>query len=385
MHNLLAGAEEFRCDRVRDSANEWEPERNMMKYRRLGKLGVKVSVIGLGTEFLNQRPRKTVVSVIHEAIERGVNYIDILFTFPEYLDNLGAALKGQRDKVMITGHLGSAEKNGNYRKTRDIKECESLFMDILSRLGTDRVDVVFLQFVDKERDYEEVMGSGGLFELALRLQREGKARFIGLSGHDASVALKSLRDGYIDVLMFPINLTSNAVLRKEGLLTVSAKQEMGLVAMKPFAGGKLLQKSNSRSVTPLQCISYTLSQTGVSTVVPGVKNVRELEAALRFLDATTEEKDFSSIITDAEQYSKGECVYCNHCLPCPVVIDIGETVRLLDTAGHSVSCELQINYDALSVKASTCTECGSCSKRCPFEVDVVSKMKQAVEIFEVKK
>jgi len=47
-----------------------------MKYRKLGKIGLDVSIIGLGTEYLNKKSRKTVVSVVHEAIERGVNYFD---------------------------------------------------------------------------------------------------------------------------------------------------------------------------------------------------------------------------------------------------------------------------------------------------------------------
>lgn len=47
-----------------------------MKYRKLGKTGLDVSIIGLGTEYLNRKPRKTVISIVHEAIERGVNYFD---------------------------------------------------------------------------------------------------------------------------------------------------------------------------------------------------------------------------------------------------------------------------------------------------------------------
>ena len=353
-----------------------------MKTRKLGKTGLDVGIVGLGTEYLHKRSRETVVSVVREAIERGVNYMDLVFTFPEYLDHLGAALKGYRDRAIITGHLGAAEKNGDYRKTRDVKECERLFSDMLSRLHTDRIDVLFLQFVDEARDYERVMGSGGLLELALRFQREGKAGFIGLSGHNLPIALKAVKSGQIDVLMFPINLTSDAMSGEKELFYVCASQEVGLVAMKPFAGGKLLQKKEARSITPVQCMSYTLSQIGVSTVVPGVKDVDELEAALHFLEATDEEKDFSSRIADFQQSLKGECVYCNHCLPCPAIIDIGQTIRLLETAQHGVSDELRADYDALSAKASECTECGSCMERCPFEVDVISKMQRAVQLFE---
>jgi aryl-alcohol dehydrogenase-like predicted oxidoreductase len=65
-----------------------------MEYRKLGRTGLDVGVIGLGTEYLNQQPRETVVAAVREAIERGVNYIDLVFSFPAYLDNLGAALRG---------------------------------------------------------------------------------------------------------------------------------------------------------------------------------------------------------------------------------------------------------------------------------------------------
>ncbi|MCK4234265.1 aldo/keto reductase, partial [candidate division WOR-3 bacterium] len=77
-----------------------------MKYRKLGKTGFDVSIIGLGTEYLNRKPRKNVVSVVHAAIDRGVNYFDLVFAFPDYRDNFGAAFIGYRDNVIIAGHIG---------------------------------------------------------------------------------------------------------------------------------------------------------------------------------------------------------------------------------------------------------------------------------------
>ena len=177
-------------------------------------------------------------------------------------------------------------------------------------------------------------------------------------------------------------------------------EDIGLVAMKPFAGGKLLQKEGlvslgyvhsgwkdlerkaSNPITPVQCISYTLSQIGVCTTVPGVKNLEELREALHFLDAKAEEKDFSPLLAGTEQYVEIGCVYCNHCLPCPSEIDIGGTIRLLETAKYAVSDDLRAVYDAFSAKASDCIECGACMERCPFKVDVISKMKHTVEVFE---
>ena len=371
-----------------------------MEYRKLGKTGLDVSVIGLGTEYLNGQPRETVASVVHEAIERGVNYIDLVFAFSEYRDNFGAALKGHRERVILAGHLGSTEKHGQYYKTRSVKRSETFFLDLLSRVGTGYMDIVLLHNFTTIKDYDRVMQPKGLMDLARRFQQEGKARFIGLSTHDIAVASKAIESGQVDVLMFPINLTSNAMPGRKELLSLCARQGVGLVAMKPFAGGKLLQQKGTirvakyqtggesfktritSKISPVQCLSYLLAQGGVSLALPGVKDTAELAAALHTLEATDAERDFSAVITDFGKYLEGECVYCNHCLPCPVVIDIGQINRLSDAAQQGVSEELQMSYDALSVKASACTECGACTERCPFGVDVISKMSQAVELFE---
>jgi len=371
-----------------------------VEYRKLGRTGLDVSVIGLGTEYLNGRPHETVVSVVGEAIEGGVNYFDIVFAFPEYLDNMSAALQGHRERVILTGHLGSTEKDGQYCKTRSARQSETFFLDLLSRLGTDYVDVLFLHNFHSISDYDRVMKPRGLMDLARRLRQEGKARFIGISAHDITVATKAIESRLIDVLMFPINLAGNAMPGRKELLHLCAEHKIGLVAMKSFAGGKLLQKARTvrvakyqtggesfktkiaSDITPVQCLSYVLAQVGVSLALPGVKDNYELAAALHTLEATDEERDFSTIITDFGRYVEGEYVYCNHCLPCPVVIDIGQTNRLLDIAQQNIFGGLRMAYDALPVKASACTECGVCIERCPFGVDVISKMRQTVELFE---
>jgi predicted aldo/keto reductase-like oxidoreductase len=371
-----------------------------MEYRRLGRTGLDVSVIGLGTEYLNKQPRETVVAVVREAIERGVNYFDLVFSFPEYLVNLAVAFEGCRDHILLTGHLGSTEKDGQYHKTRSVKKGETFFLDLLSRLGTDYVDVLFLHNFNTMKDYDRVMQPDGQMDLARRLQREGKARFVGISAHSIEVAIKAIESGQIDVLMLPVNLAANAVAGKRDVLLACAANDVGLVAMKPFAGGKLLSSERTvrvagyqmggaalklkkaTPITPVQCLSYSLAQVGVCATVPGCKDVEQLSAALAYVDAADEERDFSALLAEFQQYAEGECVYCNHCLPCPAVIDIGQIIRMMETAQQQMAVDLQNAYGALSARASDCTACGACVERCPFGVDVVAKMARAVELFE---
>lgn len=77
-------------------------------------------------------------------------------------------------------------------------------------------------------------------------------------------------------------------------------------------------------------------------------------------------------------------VYCSHCLPCPSVIDIPRISGLLVSAANGVSENLKRTYGSVAAKASSCVECGLCSERCPFGVDVVANMREAARLFEGK-
>jgi predicted aldo/keto reductase-like oxidoreductase len=281
---------------------------------------------------------------------------------------------------------------------------------MLSRLGTDHADVVFVQNVDEPPDYETVVAAGGLLELAQRLRDDGKTRFIGMSGHSVPMSMRAVHSGRFDVLMFPINPAADALPgeatldalyqapeqespaslphgklpSRRALYHVCARENVGLVGMKPFAGGRLLHSHgpDQPALTPVQCLSYALSQAGISTVLPGVRTTDELEAVLQFHDATDRQRDFGAAVAAASWSYRGSCVYCNHCLPCPSKIDVARTLRLADSAQQGVSDDLRAAYRALPAPASDCTECGQCVERCPFGVDVIEKMRRAVELLE---
>jgi len=354
-----------------------------VEQRTLGRTGLKVGAIALGTEYLIDVPRQTVVDVVDAAVAAGVNYVDMLFAPPHHRDNFGVALRPVREKVLLSGHLGAGFENGQYKQVRDPAECEMWFEDLLTRLGTDHVDVLFVSNCDEPADYEANMAPGGLLGLARRLVGEGKARFIAISGHRPAVAARAARSGAFDVLMHSVNLSGDAEEGRKELYRVCAGEGVGLVAMKPFAGGALLHgRDHGPPPTPVQCLAYALAQPAVAMALPGVKNTDELAAALAVLSAGDAEKDFADAIRRFQRTELGRCVYCNHCLPCPVGIDVGRTIRLLDTAGDGPTPAAAAEYAALPAAASACTECGACAERCPFEVDAVGKVRRAADVFE---
>lgn len=369
--------------------------------RDLGKTGLKVGEIGLGTEHLKRAKKETIVSIVDKAIDNGVNYFDILFNFSVYLKNFGAAFQERRDQVILTSHLGSADRNGQYFKTRSVKKCESTFLGALSMLGTDYFDIINVHYVKDMKEFEEVSSDHGVLELAHRLRDEGKARLVGISTHDVSVVEKAAESGRFDVVTFQVNMANNALRGRNEALAACAREGVGLVAMKPFAGGYLLRQGKTVGIapirkgggkrvklkipsymTPTHCLAYVLSQIGVSTTIPGVRSTEELDGILSYINSTAKEKDYSEILNNFNEYKTGQCVYCNHCLPCPSEIDIGEVTRLLDIAEFPVTEEVKTKYTNLQFKASQCTKCGVCVDRCPFEVDIVSNMEKAVDLLE---
>lgn len=369
-----------------------------MRYTILGRTGLETSTIGIGLEHLLGQPRELVVSTIQQAVGYGVSYFDVVYSIADYLDNVGAGFQGCRDRVLLTAHLGSTSKGGQYCKTRTIRRCETAFHDVLERLGTDHVDVLFLHNFNTPKDWDR--SSGGYLDVALRLRQEGKARFLGVSGHNAGTMETIIGGAAVDVVMFPVNLFNHAMPRRQQLLSRCAAEGIGLVAMKPFGGGKLLNKTGTvrvpkyqtggeafktrirGGITPVQCLSYVMSQIGVTVALPGVKKPEELTATLEILAADEEARDFSRLLTDFERYVDGECTYCNHCLPCPARIDIGHVNRLLDEARLLSAESVRAAYAAMPAPASACNECGACTTRCPFGVDAMARIQEAAALFE---
>jgi predicted aldo/keto reductase-like oxidoreductase len=183
--------------------------------------------------------------------------------------------------------------------------------------------------------------------------------------------------------MVSINARGGSESQKE-LCQLCAREQVVLVAMKPYAGGGMFNsQTDATTPTPTQCLSYALSQPGVCTVVPGVKSVEELHAALRYFEASESERDYSALVADAGWNPAGACTYCNHCTPCTQGIAIGQAIRLLDLSAHGVTASLRSQYLALpGAPASACVACGECRARCPFGVDTTERIKQAAITFE---
>ena len=324
---------------------------------------------------------------------------------------MGKALsKYPRDSFVVEGHLCSIWDNGQYRRTRNINEVANAYEDFFTRMGLSYVDVGMIHYVDDEKDFNNIL-SGEIIEYAKELKEKGIIKSIGISTHNADIAFKAVESGLIDVILFSINAAYDMLpanedvnilfeettfknrtyegidLKRDKLYRICENEGVALTVMKGYGAGVLLSDKESpfeKALTPVQCLHYCLTRPAVSSVMVGVANIDQVLAATAYNNASSKEKDYSEVLANAPKKSfSGHCMYCGHCAPCSKKIDIALVNKYLDLAliQEEVPETLKNHYELLKHHAGECIECGACMKNCPFGVDIINKMNQAVKLF----
>jgi uncharacterized protein len=348
-----------------------------METRTLGRTGLEVGVIGLGTEHL-QHKSDVMDAVLGAAVEAGANFVDLLYPDPRgndrsFYEPFGPLLRSRRDKFVLAAHWGSGE-------TWEVDRCQRCFDDLLAETGNGYAEIGMMTMVDDDAKWNGWAQQS--IERLVRYKEQGRIGHIALSGHVTPVALKAVESGLVDVLMFNINMIGHGDPANAALMQACVERGVGLVVMKVYHGGTLLNiGGNPTGITPSQCMAYVLSQPGVVTTVPGPKDATEWQATLAYLHATPEEQDFGPVLAGLAERLAGHCVYCGHCLPCPEGLDIGWLIWHLDQATLPIPDWLAESYDRLTVHASACIECDDCLTRCPFSVDIIGKLHAAADLF----
>lgn len=380
-----------------------------MKYRELGKTGLMVSEIGLGAEWLERHNKEEVKAVIDCCEAQGINILDCWMSEPNVRSNIGAAIRGKREKWIIEGHIGSTWQNGQYVKTRELGAVKAAFQDLLDRLETDYIDLGMIHFVDEPAELQKIL-SGEFMEYVRSLKAQETIRHIGLSTHNPAVAKDAALSGEIEMLLFSVNpafdlLPADEDLNKyfdeasykeelggiaperEELYRICEQQRVGINVMKGYAGGRLFQAETSPfgvALTPVQCLHYALTRPAVASVMAGCDTPEHVLAAVSYETASEEERDYATVLAHAPRHAySGQCTYCGHCAPCPAGIDIAMVNKLYDLAvmQDQVPPTVLAHYQGLKANAGDCIGCGGCESRCPFGVRVVERMEQMRQVF----
>lgn len=381
----------------------------MMKYRKLGTTGLEVSEIGLGAEWLERHNEKEVKEIIDCCESYGINILDCWMSEPNVRTNIGKAIRGKRERWIIQGHIGSTWQNGQYVRTRDLAKVEEAFSDLLTRLGTDYIDLGMIHFVDEETEFHKIM-EGEFLAYVKEKKKQGIIHHIGMSTHNPKVAKLAALSGVVEIILFSINPAFDLLPASEDLNTyfadsyaedlngidperaelyqVCEQRGIGITVMKGYAGGRLFSPQTSPfgvALTPVQCIHYALTRPGVASILAGYDSTEHVTQAVAYETATSKEKDYASVLAHAPHHAyTGQCTYCGHCAPCPAGIDVAMVNKLYDlaTMQEEVPSTIKAHYESLSAGAKDCIACGGCEVRCPFDVPVVERMKRKTVLFQ---
>lgn len=380
-----------------------------MKYRKLGTTGLEVSEIGLGAEWLERHNEKEVKEIIDCCESYGINILDCWMSEPNVRTNIGKAIRGKRERWIIQGHIGSTWQNGQYVRTRDLAKVEEAFSDLLTRLGTDYIDLGMIHFVDEETEFHKIM-EGEFLDYVKEKKKQGIIHHIGMSTHNPKVAKLAALSGVVEMILFSINPAFDLLPASEDLNTyfadsyaedlngidperaelyqVCEQHGIGITVMKGYAGGRLFSPQTSPfgvALTPVQCIHYALTRPEVASILAGYDSTEHVAQAVAYETATSKEKDYASVLAHAPHHAyTGQCTYCGHCAPCPAGIDVAMVNKLYDlaTMQEEVPSTIKAHYESLSAGAKDCIACGGCEVRCPFDVPVVERMKRATVLFQ---
>ncbi len=240
-----------------------------------------------------------------------------MWSFPNIIDGLDAALHKENANAILAFHLGSCLSNGKYKRSRDPSECEKHLRLLLERLNLDYAPVLTIHYVPNLRIWRE-LSRRGIISLAKKLKQEGLAKALSVSTHDPEVVKSAAESGTVDCVMHQVNVANHMYAARNDALRVCSRLGVGVVAMKPFAGGELLKPGKKVTIpiyktgwkmrtitvpqetTTTKLLSYTLNQPGVCTAVTGIASLKELTDNLNYLNASNQDKDYAALIKNLE-------------------------------------------------------------------------------------
>ncbi len=194
--------------------------------RTLGKTGESLSIVGMGGIVVMGATQDFANNIVAEAVDRGVNYMDIAPSYGDAQDRLGPALAPYRQKVFLACKTGKYDRAGS----------AAALDDSLKRLRTDHVDLYQLHAITTIEQVDQALGPNGAIETFVAARKAGKVRYLGFSAHSESAAIAAMDRFDFDTILFPTNF----VLFSQGnfgprVIVHAQKKNMGRLAIKAMA------------------------------------------------------------------------------------------------------------------------------------------------------
>jgi predicted aldo/keto reductase-like oxidoreductase len=335
-----------------------------MKFKTLGKTGLEVSVIGLGGIPIQKVTEEGALEIIRECKNKGVNFIDTARSYTVSESYIGSALKevGRENFIIATKAMAYTY----YDMKKNIN-------DSLETLGLEYIDLYQIHNAGTRGQFADVVSEEGALKAMLEAKEEGKIKHIGLTSHNHEVLEKALEYEEFETFQFPYNPVEDQGVK---VLTEAAEKNVGVIVMKPIAGGVFSK--------PVLSLKYILNTDFVTLAIPGMDSIEQVientSVAEKLAPLTDEET--AEIDEEAKEIGTDFCRRCGYCLPCPQGINIPGAMLLENyVKRYSLNDWAVKRYEGMFSKASDCIKCGVCEPRCPYNVPIRKRLESVKETF----
>lgn len=333
-----------------------------MSKRKLGRTGLLVNAIGFGGIPIQRINQESADAIVSEAVNRGVNFFDSARGYTNSEELMGNALAPYRDEVII------ATKS----MVRDAAAMEADLALSLKHFHTDCIDLYQFHFVNSMEQVNLILGENGAYRALMEAKEAGRVRHIGITSHSADLLEQVIPLGVFDTIQFPYNLIER---QGEKAFKMALEADVGVIAMKPMAGGALEQGELS--------LRFILQNPAVSVAIAGMQSMDEV---LRNTAVVTQpplnEVELAEVERLRTTLGTDFCRRCGYCMPCPQGINI-PSVFLFEgyLTRYDLAAWAQERYNLMTKFASDCVSCGACEPRCPYGLKIPEKMKKAAVLF----
>lgn len=217
-----------------------------MKYRKLGKTGLQVSEISLGTWQVGGRwgddfSNRNADEILNKAVDEGVNFIDTADVYGDGLSEkaVGRLIKTRKEQIYVASKCGR-KLDPHTADAYTPAALRTFVEDSLRNMGLETIDLIQLHCPPTDVFYKPE-----IFELFDRLKDEGKIRFMGVSIEKVEEGLKAMQYSNVCTIQLIYNIFRQ---RPNELLFAQAKRNnIGLIARVPLASGLLTGKFDHQS------------------------------------------------------------------------------------------------------------------------------------------
>lgn len=335
-----------------------------MKKVTLGKTNIVTNNIGFGGIPLQRLDKAAAAETVKGMLALGINYFDSARGYTVSESYIGGAIKDvDRHSVILASKAPPVTYDG-------FNEQVALS---LAAFDTDYLDLYQLHNVKTTAEIDTAFSEKGAYAAFTRLREEGKVLHFGITAHKREILTYAMQKygDKIETVMFPYNIVENQGVE---MFRMAKSLNIATIAMKPLGGGNIDDVSLA--------LKYVLQNDFIDIAIPGIGSMKEGKEDIMFDAAPLTPAQLRQCDDIRQKLGDNFCRRCSYCAPCTAGIDIPGIFTLQNYLNnYDLADWARARYAAQPKKAGDCVACGLCETRCPYNLDIIERMKKIKEQF----